>query len=77
MDVNALLARIRAIMSELTIARDVETSAWLGAQLADSVRDLDEWLSGGGFLPTEWATDPNAKGMDNTVSASAAQVREG
>ncbi len=54
MDVNETLARIRASMSELTIARDVETSAWLGAQLADSVRDLDEWLSQGGFLPTDW-----------------------
>lgn len=55
MDVNETLARIRAAMSELTIARDVETSAWLGAQLADSVRDLDEWLSKGGFLPDDWS----------------------
>lgn len=54
MDVNETLARIRATMSELTIARDVETSAWLGAQLADSVRDLDGWLSKGGFLPADW-----------------------
>jgi hypothetical protein len=54
MDVNEVLARIRASLSELTLARDAEASAWLGAQLADSVRELDEWLSRGGFLPDEW-----------------------
>lgn len=56
MDPNAILAQIRAVIN---LVRDDETARTLDAyaeleKITDEAEALDEWLSGGGFLPTEW-----------------------
>lgn len=57
MDPNATLAGIRAILeSEET---DLRMRIELWTDLAELVHDLDNWLSSGGFLPTEWERENN------------------
>ena len=55
MDPNTALKNIRRI------AQDVRASAhYRGSkadELADAVHGLDEWLSRGGFLPSNWSDD--------------------
>lgn len=59
MDPNETLRQIRAITSQLirgsSGARTIERQAELGIELAELSRDLDEWLSKGGFYPQNWA----------------------
>lgn len=55
MDVDATLARIRELTAEidtreLTLAQSSEL-----VELVELVEALDEWLTGGGFLPARWA----------------------
>lgn len=38
----------------LETANDYERQALDGESLAEHVQALDEWLSNGGFLPTDW-----------------------
>jgi hypothetical protein len=47
MDPNATLERIRAITARRTNWSEAD-------ELLDLVRELDEWLSKGGFLPDAW-----------------------
>jgi len=58
MDPNATLTRIRELNREILdhaeeIA-DPETVAEAGAELAELVRSLDEWIVKGGFFPRDW-----------------------
>lgn len=48
MDPNAALAEIRAILTN--------PSFWMAEafRLAELVDGLDDWLTHGGFMPTEW-----------------------
>lgn len=58
MDPNAALRTIREERVALEKLLDQSGSLWAiedaAAELASAVRDLDEWLSNGGFLPDEW-----------------------
>lgn len=60
MDPNETLKRLRALtVATLRIADDppdLESEApRLAYELAESFEALDQWLSGGGFLPRAWA----------------------
>lgn len=56
MDPNATLAKIRMLIA--TICNDeyeiAEMATEYGEDLAMAVRDLDQWLERGGYLPTPW-----------------------
>ncbi|MFD7161410.1 hypothetical protein ACFV9C_42965 [Kribbella sp. NPDC059898] len=47
MDPNETLAMIRALVSS-------QLELECGGELAELVQALDEWMSGGGFLPHDW-----------------------
>jgi hypothetical protein len=55
MDPNATLQRIRELVEALT-DHDMEDSDVVDAagSLAESVGNLDGWISKGGFLPDAW-----------------------
>lgn len=44
-------------------------------ELADTVSDLDEWLSRGGFAPADWTTEPR-RVCNNTLDDYLAQERD-
>jgi hypothetical protein len=53
MDPDATLAQIRnLIIQHQTSAEEMSTSD--AAELVELVDSLDEWMTKGGFLPTEW-----------------------
>jgi hypothetical protein len=54
MDPNKTLANIRAIVTELDRAHLTGDIVSLADELTWMVKDIDKWLSSGGFLPTEW-----------------------
>lgn len=55
MDPNVLLDRIRDLADDvLESANLAETDA---GELAQAIKDLDEWLGRKGFLPAAWAHD--------------------
>lgn len=54
MDPNENLAEQRRIFARLDAGNEREQTADL-ERLADLAQALDEWISGGGFLPDEWA----------------------
>lgn len=51
MDVNVILAKLRAAAS---LVLDSEDESAYATALAEQVEALDEWLSKGGFLPADW-----------------------
>lgn len=53
MDPNATLARIRKLID----SSDPDDLA----ELAESIRSLDGWISNGGFLPTAWDAGAHAR----------------
>ena len=56
MDPNETLKLIREAVSRVQASRSWDMDcAELGDRLANLVEDLDEWLSNGGFLPSEWS----------------------
>ena len=55
MDPNATLQQIRSLVTiYFNGGKWPEPDA---TDLAQAIRDLDEWLSKGGFLPDAWARD--------------------
>ena len=54
MDPNKTLTNIRAILIEMDRARTREEFTSLADELTWMIKDLDQWLINGGFLPTEW-----------------------
>lgn len=71
MDVNETLAKLRsavALADSAPVMGDPITAAAMLATAAGEMTEaftaLDEWLSKGGFLPSDWAMDPNIVGMD-------------
>jgi len=54
MDPNKTLTNIRAILTEMDRARTREEFTSLADELTWMIKDLDQWLTNGGFLPTEW-----------------------
>lgn len=50
MDPDTALARLRAEVESHLAHGDGDPDV-----LAQGIRDLDEWLTGGGFKPTDWA----------------------
>jgi hypothetical protein len=67
MDPNATLARIREI-----IATPRNWNIWDNAnttdaeELAELVTALDQWISGGGFLPCDWSANTTAPRLGYT-----------
>lgn len=51
MDPNANLAEQRRIVARFALGKATKAD---GPRLADLVEALDEWITGGGFLPTPW-----------------------
>jgi hypothetical protein len=54
MDPNETLQGIRSIIGELSLSKNTDNLLDLGEELASAVEQLDNWLTGGGFLPDEW-----------------------
>jgi hypothetical protein len=63
MDPDATLKQIRELAAEILKLSDLPATsnsmqeieiANLGIDLAEKVKDLDEWLSNGGRFPREW-----------------------
>lgn len=50
MDPNAALAEIRSILADRA-----EDGTWDAERLAELINGLDDWITGGGFLPADWA----------------------
>lgn len=58
MDPNAALAELRELLRE----GDVEISPEEISQAIDLFQGLDDWLSGGGFLPRAWQREDSTDG---------------
>jgi hypothetical protein len=54
MDPNATLRDIREMIESLAMSQSTDNLIDLGEELASAVDQLDNWLTGGGFLPDEW-----------------------
>jgi len=54
MDVNETLRTMRKLVSDTNLTPSYEDAARIGTELADAFEALDEWLSKGGFLPSDW-----------------------
>jgi hypothetical protein len=54
MDPNETLARIRELT---TLAFEKEIGRAEAEELAELVMSLDTWISGGGFLPSDWSAN--------------------
>lgn len=54
MDPNKILADIRGMISRLNDPNEDDHERSVAWGLAEMIEDLDDWLSTGGFLPTEW-----------------------
>lgn len=52
MDPNANLAEQRRIVARIFAGEEQDGDA---QRLADLANALDEWIAGGGFLPTDWS----------------------
>jgi hypothetical protein len=63
MDPNETLDRIRKLCRPE--AREIDPD---GSDLSDHVEALDEWLTGGGFLPEAWKPKPYGN-VDRMVDA--------
>lgn len=60
MDPDAALANARTLVARLRRAQaqgQDQAVASVAAELADAFDALDDWLSGGGFLPAAWARE--------------------
>lgn len=55
MDPNVTLAEIHELIDDLNNAPNNEEAGGIGGLLADRFDALDQWLTGGGFLPAAWA----------------------
>lgn len=56
MDPNACLAALRLLAENIEAREDATDTTDLDASgLAAGFRNLDAWLSRGGFLPDDWA----------------------
>jgi len=55
MDPNKTLTNIRAILTEMDRTRTREEFTSLADELTWMVKDLDKWLTTGGFVPTAWS----------------------
>jgi hypothetical protein len=54
MDPNATLRDIREMIESLAMSQSTDNLLDLGEELASAFEQLDNWLTGGGFLPDEW-----------------------
>lgn len=56
MDINEALVRLRAAVRNWDTAVEDLTVPVVeaGNEMRDAILDIDEWLSAGGFLPTDW-----------------------
>ena len=67
MDPTTTLANIRAIIKDLDCAMTESEVVELTDELVWMIRDLDTWITRGGFLPAEWQ-----KARDNAQHAAHA-----
>jgi hypothetical protein len=69
MDPNTALANLRSALDRAERAaneesNDAEIEAW--QEVRELTRSLDDWLSGGGFLPSAW--DPPQERRDGELT---------
>ena len=67
MDSNKTLANIRAIVIEMNRGCTDGEYASLADELSWMIRDLDKWISNGGFLPTAWSQQLHSQ-IDNNAT---------
>lgn len=64
MDINAALAELRSAQSDWEDTRgrgeDLETAVNAADRMRDAIHVVDEWLSMGGHLPSDWQTRTRA-----------------
>jgi len=70
MDPNKTLTNIRAILTEMDRARTREEFTSLADELTWMIKDLDQWLTNGGFLPTEWNHNNRKSGTPKRTTVS-------
>lgn len=54
MDPNATLATLRELCTELLSGKDGADPSTIGGEIAEAFENLDEWITKGGFLPSDW-----------------------
>lgn len=54
MDPNKTLENIRAVITDMGQRHTVSELNILHDELYWLIKDLDQWLTQGGFLPTDW-----------------------
>lgn len=57
MDPNAALTNLRSLLNDYNVAEDsgdLEMQDIVANDIVEVVRDLDAWISSGGFLPQKW-----------------------
>lgn len=54
MDPNKTLENIRAVIADMEQRHTVAEITMLHDELYWLIKDLDQWLTKGGFLPTDW-----------------------
>ena len=57
MDPNETLRLIRLTIKQMKVDDNAVIFAAHGGELAEYVEALDEWLSKGGFFPSDWPSD--------------------
>jgi hypothetical protein len=55
MDPNQTLHDLRSALAEYRVATSVSAADDAAERLAEHIQALDDWLSTGGFLPTDWS----------------------
>lgn len=54
MDINTALAELRSAIRQWGLARDTNDALHYASVIVDQTQAIDEWLTNGGFLPTDW-----------------------
>lgn len=76
MDPNANLEEIRETIKSLR-GHENDSDAKIatdGERLADLVEALDEWISKGGFVPTEWQNGTRKEALEFFLGASVTAI---
>jgi hypothetical protein len=59
MDPNEALRKLRKLAKQLLDEGNAGDAAELGLDMAEQFQSLDEWMSKGGFVPTDWRRAPS------------------
>lgn len=54
MDPNTTLATLRELCANQLSGKDGADPSTIGGEIAEAFEALDEWITKGGFLPSDW-----------------------